>query len=563
MTRIVKILSCIVFLSFFACLGARAQTTINASSCSESDVSSALRKVSSGSVTVTIPSGTCAWTSQLSYKVPSGVTNLTIQGATVVACTGTAGTSSYSCIATDNTVIQDAYQSHNSPIVIATGDASSHFRMTGLTIEGGNIGSTSYSKYNGELSFSGSSKNFRVDHCHFNSNTYSPQYSGIIMVQINGPIEGVFDHDVLDLGTQGGYNNGIRVFNDLFDTIGYGDGGFAAPTDWGSSHFIFLESSVVNGAYPNDCAVAGRMVERYDSFIDTNNAMEAHPTKQAAGRSRGCRAEAFYHNYISGQKGLGTYAALGGQGGTWLVWGNTLASASVSVFWAGETMRNTTAASETAPPTSWGYCGTAVANNGVGSPWDGNENTSTGYPCLDGLGRGQTVDALNGQNFPNAGLASTGSPGWPHQYLEPIYLFMNKLPPGLGYEVYMQDRVTQNNRDYYFDCGSYNSSCSGGFTGAAGTGYGSVPPTDPSAYTGAPDCTAGPGGTYGQSPTGSYGVAYFDTAANNKRGELYVCTSTNTWTPVYEPYIYPHPLVTENASSNTPDPPDSLSAAAH
>ena len=157
------------------------------------------------------------------------------------------------------------------------------------------------------------------------------------------------------------------------------------------------------------------------------------------------------------------------------------------------------------------------------------------------------VPALNSVTGCNPLLHTCNA--WPQQYLEPVYLWMNTLPAGMSGETNIQDSVTVNNRDYYFDCGSYNSSCSSGFTGAHGTGYGTLA-NRPST------CTAGPGGTYGASPTGSYGVAYFATDANNGQGELYVCTATNTWTPVYEPYIYPHPLesgVTQ--STNTVQPP--------
>src|SRR5579871_2940282 len=77
---------------------------------------------------VNIPAGTCQWTAPVTFNVPSGNTNLTIQGQTVVNCTGTPGSSSYGCVATDNTIIGDSYQSNNSLFVVTTGGASSTFR---------------------------------------------------------------------------------------------------------------------------------------------------------------------------------------------------------------------------------------------------------------------------------------------------------------------------------------------------------------------------------------------------------------------------------------------------
>jgi hypothetical protein len=218
-------------------------------------------------------------------------------------------------------------------------------------------------------------------------------------------------------------------------------------------------------------------------------------------------------------------------------------------------------AAETNPPTGWGYCGTSVTNpstaapNGAGSSWDGNNPSITqGYPCLDGLGRGQDTQALNGQPFPSRRNSVTGTIAWPHQYLEPIYMWNNSI--GSATYAMVTDLVTKNNHDYYYDCGSGNSSCSGAFTGSAGTGFGPLADR-PST------CTAGPGGTYNASPTGSYGVAYFATDANGGNGELYVCTSTNTWTGIYQPYAYPHPLVTgSSVNPSNPGAPTNLTGIA-
>jgi hypothetical protein len=40
---------------------------------------------------------------------------------------------------------------------------------------------------------------------------------------------------------------------------------------------------------------------------------------------------------------------------------------------------------------------------------------------------------------------------------------------------------------------------------------------------------------------------------------LYVCTSTNTWTGIYQPYAYPHPLVSGGSvKAGNPDAPTNL-----
>ena len=57
-------------------------------------------------------------------------------------------------------------------------------------------------------------------------------------------------------------------------------------------------------------------------------------------------------------------------------------------------------------------------------------------------------------------------------------------------------------------------------------------------------------------------MAYFATDANSGLGGLYICTASNTWTAVYEPYTYPHPLTNggSETSSGSPAAPTNLQA---
>lgn len=551
-----KTFALLIFISLaaaFCATGTSAQScitaTCTAAGVSESQFLAALPSPLNlnATVVVNIPTGTSGWTTQLNYTVPATVTNLTIQGATTVNCTGTAGSSSYSCTATDNTIIEDAYASNNSLLNITLGAASTYFRMTGITVQGGNIGSASNNKYNCIVNFSGRSQNFRVDHSHFNNNTYSPATASS-MVRVGGSIEGVMDHDVIDLLESNAYftsANGIQTFNDIGDSIGniVGDGAWATPTGWGTGEFLFMENDQFNGGYPNDCTVAGRFVMRYNMFNTASTSTQTHATKSGAGPIRGCRGYEYYHNYIehSGSEGD---AALGSKGGSALVWGNTMAPNAYYNSYGADTDRQSGDETETNTPNGWGYCGTAANSNGVGSAWDGNISASIGYPCLDGLGRGQTVQVLNGQYFPLRLNSATGTIAWPHQYLEPIYLWMNSFGSA---PVSIRDTSTMPNIDIFSDNSSFN--------GTTGTGYGLLSARPSS-------CKAGPGGTYYTSPTGSYGVAYFATDDNGGQGELYVCTATNSWTGIYQPYTYPHPLVAGGVTSGgPPNPPESLAAS--
>lgn len=525
------------------------KATCNAVSANESDVLAALPSSSNtnATVVVNIPSGSSAWTSSISYTIPSAVTNLTIQGATTVNCAGTAGTSTYACSATDNTNFTDNVASNNPILKIITGATSTYLRVTGLTFTcNENNGNGSYSKYNGCFNIAGDSQNIRVDHSHFVTSQNQA------LTQEDGGA-GVFDHNLFDMGNNGAIANGIRDFAPVEDSIGYGDGGWAAPTQWGSRQDWFAEANVFNGGAPNDCATAARMVLRYNTINDAYLGFQTHGTKQDAAGWRGCRSLEVYHNYFTGPSSSPANSAGSSKGGPTMVWGNTMASGYYHLFVA-ETDRNCCTSDEVAPPNGWGYCGVGGVGNALGgaggasgSPWDGT--TLPGYPCLDGIGRGQTQQALNGQYWPNRKNSVTGTQSWPEQYLEPVYLWMNTISS--GDEGYIGDVVTQLNRDVYEDCGNAGSGCSGSFNGTQGTGYGPLA-SRPST------CTPGPGGTYGASPTGSYGVAYWATDANGGNGELYVCTAANTWTGIYQPYVYPHPLETSGGTLASPDPPTGL-----
>ena len=106
---------------------------INAASCSQGDVKAALNLVVASTSQVNIPAGTCTWTANISWTVPSGSTNLKIAGATT--CTS-AYPSSGTC--TDRTIIIDNDTTDSNWLwEITTAAASSVFTFTGLTFETG------------------------------------------------------------------------------------------------------------------------------------------------------------------------------------------------------------------------------------------------------------------------------------------------------------------------------------------------------------------------------------------------------------------------------------------
>ena len=317
------------------------------------------------------------------------------------------------------------------------------------------------------------------------------------------------------------------------------------PTNFGSSNFVFVEQNTFNNGAGNDCTKGGRFVWRFNTMNMTAPApsVQTHPTGGGQ-RERGCRALEIYKNTAIAAAGNYINAFFWASSGTALVWGNSLPSSSAgggtgyrSVINAHNMRSDASTYPQNAPPNGWGYCGTAF--NGTGSNWDQNSNSSTGYACIDQVGRGAGQLLVN--DFPNVKNNSTGTIAWPNQALEPVYEWANAYSPvpsnpsSIWSQTGPDDTI---NVDYYL--GTNNSGSPITFNGTTGVGAGvlaSRPAT----------CTAGV--AYWATDQGSW-----NSSGSGGQGVLYKCTSTNAWTLFYTPYAFPHPL----ASSSTKPPPVNL-----
>lgn len=553
MTRIIKAVLYALLLGIVFGTGAEAQV-INATSCNASDVQTAFNAVTNSTSTVNIP--TCAagvaWSTQVTLTVPSGNTSLSVLGAGNLTTTGGG----------DQTVIVDQYNSGTPLIQINTGASSTYFRLAGITVNGSSTAGTN-PKY-GVVFITGNSQNIRVDHSHFSSVGYTAWSSGGALLRFGGWLYGVTDHNIVDVTSS---TNGIWVWHDSYSSGTNGNGAWADTTGLGSSRFIFVENNTINNlngsgnGFGNDCLNGGRFVFRFNTL--NNITLQTHPTTGVD--TRGCRAWEVYDNTFPNINGTNaaTYDDFFLDSGTGVIWGNASPGSSyqfISLYSDrsnnsdhGETPCNGTNCSA-----SWGYCGTAF--NGLGSTWDQNSNTSTGYKCLDEPGTGKS-DLLVG-NMPTKCDQTTGcttyNGTWPNQAREPFYEWLDAYIWPSGYGPYAI--VTVNtagglliNQDWYNNTQTWNGTSFTGtaFNGTVGTGYGTLA-SRPST------CTVGVG--YWATDQGNWNTTSTPSpvTAAGTQGELFTCTAPNTWTAYYTPYTYPHPLTLDPPGA--PAPPTNLQA---
>jgi hypothetical protein len=135
-------------------------------------------------------------------------------------------------------------------------------------------------------------------------------------------------------------------------------------------------------------------------------------------------------------------------------------------------------------------------------------------------------------DFPNVLNKSTGTIAWPNQAVEPIYEWMNNyslVPSNPSFLTANDDSsALKQNSDYYDWCDASSQSGCTSFNGTVGVGSGTLA-SRPSTCTTGVAYWATDQGNWNQSGSGG-------------QGELFKCTATNTWTLIYTPYTYPHPL---------------------
>lgn len=557
----------IIVLGLFLCVVSASAATIAAPSCNTAAVQTAIAAAVDGD-TVTIPAGSCTWTSGLSVNK-----SITIQGAGVGATGLTNGMAGWSAFFIWTTK--------------ATGNTPAGFsRLTGITFDGGTSGGNVAGGY--LVVILGNSGNVRIDHNRF----IGSRSRGMI---VSGYVRGVIDHNTFNVNQfnyfglvtrHEAWANGNESYCAGFSaTPGCGDTSWASPLTPGSREAIYVEDNTfTNGLgmfnWAHDGDYGHRTVFRNNTY---NNLAWANHGTETDGRPRSARwSEHYRNNFVANNAAIfnGWPSAIGSRGGSNLVFDNTMTftnGASINVLFDLATLR--AADSSFRSFYVWGRCGvrsvsltrsgttvtgtsawpgvhpsgSTITVSGAGAPfdgtftatasggnfvyqtansgassasgslravWDGNADAA-GYRCLDQAGAGS--GALISGGYPSP---VTGG----HQSLEPVYAWNNLRDADTGAGTNYQLTVTRingptnvvvQNRDYYNQVTT--------FTGAAGIGRGLLSARPVS-------CTAGV--AYWATDQGEW-----DATRSGADGQLYKCVGPNAWAVHYVPLAYPHPLV--------------------
>lgn len=498
---------------------ASSSATATAASCSRADVDAVINGPTHTAVdgdVIQIPSGTCAWTSGITF--PSGA-GIIVRGAGTAETSSSAVGASASCTAT---IITD--NSNSSLFRMRPGATASLSRLSCFKVRTDNpVAITAPLASAGTCNVT-TCPSIRIDNITFD-NSLQGQTADSASLILTDNVFGVIDHNTVTAGTLAYGMEFVSYNNSAWDGVGaYGDNSWSSASSAGTARTLYLENNawgagVVIGEteaqVPNGGQGGGRIAARFNTCNGCLSGLSNHGT-DSNGRPRGGRQIEFYGNsFICTNTSGGCQGGVPVRSGVNYMFGNSLTAAPGSWFNAYMNLGAFRAGVIWSAP--WNQC------DGTG-PYD--DNTASPPVCIDQPGRsGGTL---------LSGSAPTPT-GWVGEAVDPNYEWNDSgYNPVFG-NVGSSYAGMIANRDWYTDNSNGSpaaqTSSSAPFSGATGMGFGIVS-RRPST------CTTGVG--YYATDEGAW-----NTSGNSfGNGRLYVCTATNTWTLYYTPYTYPHPRVT-------------------
>jgi hypothetical protein len=399
-----------LLITCLSCLGgitAVFADTHTAASCSQTDVQAAINAAVDGD-TVEIPEGTATWTS----PVTCSNKEITIKGAGMT-----------------RTIITDGTSVSQMPLVI-TGQEGKPFRITELCF----FDTMNSETMDAAIDVYGTCKNWRIDHCRFEDLAAA--------IRIGGNAGNAFTYGLIDRCTFYFHKDVNGVESAIF--VGCdNEPAWDRPLTLGTSNAVYVEDCYFNFINPasnsgNTNAIhaehGARVVFRHNRL---NTKIEIFGSCTAG--TRGAVSCEIYNNELFGEGVRIVWVAMGIQGGTGVVFNNTIVNAiySVNPFILYEYRS-----------CDYDNCWGSVLNvrcDGT-SLLDGNLPGMMGWPCRDQVGRGPQTEVVSEQTV---------------QRSEPVYEWNNTFNgANLNFTLHDEGNCTtqpyitdhiKDGRDYYTD----------------------------------------------------------------------------------------------------------------
>jgi hypothetical protein len=410
---IAALLACgLALLSVDTMAAKRRVAIIPAASCSQSAVQSALNSASDGD-TVTVPAGSCSWTSAVEF----GTKEVTLQGAGI-------GSTNITCNGGGQCIGMDPDENNFERLTAFTFIAGVANSNGAITVHGCSVGGC---MQDGPV--------FRIDHIRWLTNI-----GGGRGIYINW-VAGLIDHVTFDQLSGNGSVQLITIEGSSVNS----DGGYTPwthPTTLGTNKAVYIEDNSWTCNNSNEDAIdvytGGRWVARYNTFRTCT--IGTHGTDSGFNRST-FSAEVYNNTWTTTSN-----RSIGWRGGTGVAFNNSASGGGSIGLWnyrscprdgsdtsswdtcdgtnyaVGSTDPNAQASRETHPTTGAAsssnvlFCSgnrdqTCTATSQCSAAGTGTctaffDGTGTaGYPCRDQVGRGhgQTLDPVYLWNNTNMG----------------------------------------------------------------------------------------------------------------------------------------------------------------